>query len=87
MSRVRVRAGQRHRTPAPRRQLDRAIGARIRQFRQARGLTGAKLGAPYYTKGHISRIELGKIGASLHAMAHFAKRMGVPLRELIPPEL
>jgi transcriptional regulator with XRE-family HTH domain len=78
---------QRRRNPAPKREVDRAVGTRIRQLRLAKAMSAAALGAPYYTRAHVSALELGKIGASLHALAHFAKQLGVPLRELIPPDL
>jgi transcriptional regulator with XRE-family HTH domain len=50
-------------------------------------MSATALGAPYYTRAHVSAIELGKITGSLPALHHFARRLKVPLRELIPPEL
>ncbi|MEK6225487.1 MAG: helix-turn-helix transcriptional regulator [Chloroflexota bacterium] len=77
----------RRRTPPPRGLLAAAVGARVRALRQAKKMSAATLAAPYYTRAHISQIELGKIAPSLPALHHFAKKLGVPLRELIPREL
>jgi transcriptional regulator with XRE-family HTH domain len=66
--------------------LDRAIGARLRAVRLRRGLTAERLGAPRYTRAHVSAIELGKISASVTALSYFAKRLRVRLRDLIPPD-
>jgi len=79
--------GQRRRTPAPKHEVDCAVGARIRELRIAKGMTEAALGAPYYTRGHVSAVEIARVGASMHALHHFSKQLGVPLRELIPPDL
>jgi transcriptional regulator with XRE-family HTH domain len=78
---------RRRRTPAPKSQIDKVVGARLRELRLAKGLSATALAAPYYTRAHISALELGKIAPSLHALAHFAKQLGVPLRDLIPPDL
>lgn len=50
-------------------------------------MTGTDIAAPYYTRAHVSAIESGKIAASLPALHHFARRLGVELRGLIPPDL
>jgi transcriptional regulator with XRE-family HTH domain len=80
------KTNRRH-TPAPSRELAAAIGSRIRALRVAKGLSATALGAPYYTRAHVSAIELGKIHGSIAALHHFASKLGVQLRELIPPEV
>ena len=67
--------------------IDRAIGARLRAARLRRGLTAEDLGSPRYTRAHVSAIELGKISASVAALSHFAYRLHMRVRDLIPPEL
>lgn len=37
-------------------------------MRVAKKMTAAALGAPYYTRSHVSAVELAKMGASLHAL-------------------
>jgi transcriptional regulator with XRE-family HTH domain len=61
------------------------VGERIRAFRVARGLSQAELGSPYFTRAHVSAVELGKILPALTALAHFANRLEVSVRELLPP--
>jgi transcriptional regulator with XRE-family HTH domain len=78
---------KRRHTPAPSRELAAAIGSRIRALRVAKGLSATALGAPYYTRAHVSAIELGKIHGSIAALHHFASKLDVRLRELIPPEV
>jgi transcriptional regulator with XRE-family HTH domain len=50
-------------------------------------MSQAQLGAPYFTRAHVSAIELGKILPAITTLAHFARKLAVPLRELIPPGL
>lgn len=78
---------KRRRTPAPNAQIHKAVGARIRELRLEKGLSATALAAPYFTRAHISALELGKIAPSLQALAYFAKQLGVPLRDLIPADL
>jgi len=50
-----------------------------------RGLSQAQLGAPYFTRAHVSAIELGKILPALTALVHFSRKLGVHARDLLPP--
>jgi ribosome-binding protein aMBF1 (putative translation factor) len=74
----------RHRRRAPRDELAN-LGERIRTLRTERGLSQAQLGAPYFTRAHVSAIELGKILPALTTLVHFARKLGIPTRELLPP--
>jgi transcriptional regulator with XRE-family HTH domain len=58
----------------------------LRELRIERNLSQAQLGAPYFTRAMVSAIELGKISPALKSLAHFARKLDVPLRELIPLE-
>ena len=78
---------RRHRSRLPRRDLAAAFGERIRSLRSGKAMSQAQLGAPYFTRAHVSAIELGKILPAITTLAHFARKLGVPLRELIPPGL
>ncbi|MGH2499114.1 MAG: helix-turn-helix domain-containing protein [Candidatus Limnocylindria bacterium] len=68
--------------------LRRAIGRRIRALREAKGLTMAELGASsrgvvYFQRQHVWKMETGRVSPSLAALAHFARRLGVSLAELL----
>src|SRR2546422_8997974 len=78
---------RRHRSRLPRRDLAAAFGHRIRSLRSAKGISQAELGAPYFTRAHVSAIELGKILPSIPTLIHFARKLAAPVRELIPPDL
>jgi transcriptional regulator with XRE-family HTH domain len=78
---------RRHRSRVPRRDLAAAFGRRIRSLRSAKGISQAELGAPYFTRAHVSAIELGKILPAIPTLNHFAEKLGIDLRGLIPPEL
>jgi transcriptional regulator with XRE-family HTH domain len=45
----------------------------------------AQLGSPYFTRAHVSAIELGKILPALTTLVHFARKFGIELREILPP--
>jgi len=77
---------RRKRTPPAAGDTYAQLGERIREARQARGLTQAALGAPYFTRSFVSAIEHGKPGVSIKALRHFAKTLGLSVRELIPPD-
>lgn len=66
--------------------LDGAIGSRVRAARIRRGLSATELGSPRYTRAHVSAIELGKVSASTSALAYFAGKLKLRLRDLIPPD-
>lgn len=77
----------RRQTPPARGDAAARLGARIRQLRLAKGLSQAQLGAPYYTRAHISAVELGKLLPAVTTLVHLARRLEAPVRELIPPDL
>lgn len=77
-------ARTRRRRPAPAGDLPVRLGERIRGLRIAAGLSQAKLGAPHFTRAHVSAIELGKVLPSLTTLAFFAERLDVQLRDLLP---
>ncbi len=47
-------------------------------------MSQAEPGAPYFTRAMVSAVELGKVAPALKSLAHFAKKLGVPLKDLIP---
>jgi tetratricopeptide (TPR) repeat protein len=54
------------------------LGQRLREARAAAGLSQAQLGAPYYTRAHVSAIELGKIRPAMKSLEHMAAKLGKP---------
>lgn len=86
-ARTELRTTKRRHARAPSNNVAIAIGSRIRELRLAKGLSAAALGAPYYTRAHVSAIELGKIHGSIAALHHFANKLGIRLHELIPPDI
>ena len=72
------------RKPPPKGDLHVRVGALVREARVKRGVSQAELGAPYFTRAMVSAVELGKISPALKTLAHFAKQLDVPLRDLIP---
>ena len=50
----------------------------MREARVAAGLSQAELGAPYFTRAHVSAIELGKIRPAMRTLEHFARKLGKP---------
>ena len=68
--------------------LLRRIGKRIRELREKKGLTMKELGAGargvvYFERQYVWKMETGRVAPSLAALAHFAKRLGVSLSELM----
>ena len=59
------------------------LGARLRQARQARGLSQEALAQPEFTKSYISAIERGNARPSLKALELLARRLGVPVDEFL----
>src|SRR5690348_10868620 len=59
------------------------LGPRLRAARQARGLTQEALAAPEFTKSYVSAVEREKARPSLKALEVMARRLGVPLRDLM----
>ena len=41
-------------------------------------MSQAQLGAPYFTRAHVSAIELGKIRPAMRSLEHIAKKLGKP---------
>src|SRR5207245_2033104 len=68
----------RRRRPAPLSPALRKLGERVREARIAAGLSQAKLGAPYFTRAHVSAIELGKIRPAMRSLEHMAKKLEKP---------
>ncbi len=60
-----------------------ALGARLRQARQARGLSQEALAQPEFTKSYISAIERGNARPSLKALELLSRRLGVPVDEFL----
>ncbi len=68
----------RQRRAAPESPALRQLGQRLREARTAAGLSQAQLGAPYYTRAHVSAIELGKIRPAMKSLEHMATKLGKP---------
>src|SRR3989442_7116692 len=54
------------------------LGDRLREARLAAGISQAQLGAPYFTRAHVSAIELGKIRPAMRSLEHLARKLGKP---------
>jgi len=50
----------------------------LREARIASGMSQAQLGAPYFTRAHVSAIELGKIRPAMRSLEHMAKKLDKP---------
>jgi len=68
----------RRRRPAPLSPSLKKLGERLREARIAAGLSQAQLGAPYFTRAHVSAIELGKIRPAMRSLEHMAKKLDKP---------
>src|SRR5882762_1115782 len=68
----------RRRRPAPLSPALRKLGERLREARIAAGLSQAQLGAPYFTRAHVSAIELGKIRPAMRSLEHMARKLDKP---------
>ncbi|HEV8228855.1 MAG TPA: tetratricopeptide repeat protein [Candidatus Limnocylindria bacterium] len=64
----------------------RQLGERLREARTAAGLSQAQLGAPYYTRAHVSAIELGKIRPAMKSLEHMAAKLGKPASYFLEDE-
>jgi tetratricopeptide (TPR) repeat protein len=69
----------RQRRVAPESPALRQLGQRLREARVAAGLSQAQLGAPYYTRAHVSAIELGKIRPAMKSLEHLAAKLRKPV--------
>ena len=68
----------RRRRPAPLSPALKKLGERLREVRIASGLSQAQLGAPYFTRAHVSAVELGKIRPAMRSLEHMAKKLDKP---------
>src|SRR5438445_5126123 len=68
----------RRRRPAPLSASLKKLGERLRDARIASGMSQAQLGAPYFTRAHVSAIELGKIRPAMRSLEHMAKKLDKP---------
>jgi tetratricopeptide (TPR) repeat protein len=75
-----VRRVVRQKTKGP---IDPFIGLRLRELRQARGLTQAQLALPDFSKAFISLAETGRTRISLRAAEIFAQKLGVTAADLV----
>jgi tetratricopeptide (TPR) repeat protein len=69
---------QRRRRPAPLSLALKKLGERLREARISSGLSQAQLGAPYFTRAHVSAIELGKIRPAMRSLEHMARKLEKP---------
>ena len=72
------------RKPPPKGELYVRVGRLVREARDRKGLSQSELGAPFFTRAMVSAVELGKISPALKTLAHFAAKLEVPLKDLIP---
>jgi tetratricopeptide (TPR) repeat protein len=54
------------------------LAERLREARIGAGMSQAQLGAPYFTRAHVSAIELGKIRPAMRSLEHMAKKLDKP---------
>jgi tetratricopeptide (TPR) repeat protein len=65
--------------------IDPTFGLRVRTLRLAQGLTQEVLAGTDFTKGFISLLETGRTRVSLRAAEILARRLGVPVADLLAP--
>lgn len=65
----------------------RRLGAHLRSLRTSRGMTQAALSDGAFTAAFVSLVENGRAVPSIDSLVHFASRLGVSLRETLPPDL
>src|SRR5574340_235100 len=63
-----------------------ALGARIRELRQARGLTQSQLGGPELSKSFISLLEKDRTRPSVDTLALIAQRLNTSVGSLLGQE-
>ena len=63
------------------------IGLRIREARQARGMTQATLAKGISSRTYISAIELGRVKPSAENLRQIAERLGEPLSHFLPDSI
>lgn len=59
-----------------------ALGTELRRLRTSRGLTQAQLASPL-TRAYVCAVERGRITPSLGSLLLFARRLEVPVSDLI----
>jgi tetratricopeptide (TPR) repeat protein len=79
-TRLARRSGQRPKGP-----IDPTIGERIRTLRTARKLSQSELAGPDFSAGFISLVETGRTRISLRAAEILARRLDLPVSELVGP--
>ena len=62
------------------------FGAHLRSLRTSRGMTQASLAGDAFTAAFVSMVESGVAAPSLKSIVHFARALGVSVREVIPPD-
>lgn len=78
-------AGRAARSRARRDAVSTAFGARIRKLRQSAGMSQAELAGDALTRFAISKIESGASMPTLETLDYLAPRLGVTMRDLLPP--
>ncbi len=63
--------------------IDPGVGIKVRELRNARGMTQAQLAGPDFSKGFISLLETGRTRVSLRAAHILAARLGVEVTDLL----
>jgi transcriptional regulator with XRE-family HTH domain len=63
--------------------LSSTLGDRIREARKQHGLTQEALAGTEFTKGYVSALERGAVRPSLKALEVFARRLNVPITDLL----
>jgi tetratricopeptide (TPR) repeat protein len=63
--------------------IDPAFGKRIKDLRVARGMTQADLAGNDFSKGFISLVETGRTRTSLRAAEVLARKLDIPVTELV----
>jgi tetratricopeptide (TPR) repeat protein len=61
----------------------RSVGARVRRFRRAKGMSQEEVAAPRYSAAYISHIESGGRRPTDEVLDHIAGRLGVSVDELL----
>src|SRR5437764_13200082 len=60
-----------------------SLGARLRRARQERHMSQENLAQPEFTKSYVSAVERGKARPSLKALELMARRLNLPVTELL----
>lgn len=68
---------------SPQKTVSAMVGARIREIRRQKGLTQAALAGGGFSKGYVSALERGAVRPSFKALEVLARRLEVPVSELL----